>query len=70
MQTTDDLFVIRTLTGAERHRAQTENVLRRERGPGRPSAARAWLGRRFIAMGTFLAGEPGIPPRSMQGRPG
>jgi hypothetical protein len=70
MQTHEELFVIGALTGAERDRARAENVLRRERGPGRPSAARAWLGRRFIAVGTFLAREPGIPPRSMQGRPG
>jgi hypothetical protein len=74
MQTQEDLFVIRTLIAGELDRARAENALHAARGPGRAGLARAvpgrgWLGRRLIAMGTFLATEPGATPRSSPERP-
>jgi hypothetical protein len=70
MQTTEDLFVIRIRSAADRAQVHAENAVRLGRGPGRPSAGRAWLGRRLIAAGTFLASEPGLRRRSIRGRPG
>ena len=70
MLTQEDLFVIRSRITFEQDRARVENALRAARGPGRPSPGRAWLGRRLIALGTFLASDPGAPRRSITGRPG
>ncbi len=70
MQTQEDLLVIRSRITVEQDHARVENALRAARRPGRPSPGRAWLGRRLIALGTFLASDPGAARRPIAGRPG
>ena len=57
MQPDMDLFVVARRIAADHERARVERLVR-----GRPSRsgrtrARAWLGRRLVAVGAFVAGD-------------
>ena len=70
MQEHEDLFVVRARIAADRDRARAENLARRAGRALPGSGPRAWLGRRLVDMGTFLAGEPAPKgPRPTPGRP-
>ena len=69
MQEHEDLFVVRARIAADRDQARVENLARNAGRAHSGSGPRAWLGRRLVEMGTFLAGEPTTKePRPTPGR--
>ena len=54
----EDLYLVRTRIAEDHARVQRENlatrVARGRRGPG----LRTWIGRRLVAVGALLAGDP------------
>jgi hypothetical protein len=77
VQPDNDFFVVRGRLDEELTRVRAENLARavgRPAGPvegsGRPSGARARLGRRLVAVGTVLAGDPPVTEaRTTTGQP-
>lgn len=73
----DDFFVVRQRIAEDLARARAENLTHTAdraadpaRGSGRPGGALAWLGRRLVAVGTVLAGDPpAAEPHSTTGQP-
>ncbi|MGZ8502697.1 MAG: hypothetical protein ACXWW6_07580 [Candidatus Limnocylindrales bacterium] len=72
----NDFFVVRERIAEGHARARAENLTHRvpaadpARGSGRLGGARAWLGRRLVAVGTVVAGDPpATEPRSTTGQP-
>jgi hypothetical protein len=74
----NDYFIVRERIAEEHARVRAENAASRvdravglARGPARAGAARAWLGRRLVALGTVLAGDTAAAEaRSTSGRTG
>jgi hypothetical protein len=74
VQADNDFFVVRVRLDEEQTRVRAENLARAVGRPAEPAEgsdrqrrARAWLGRRLVAVGTALAGDPPVSePRSGQ----
>lgn len=63
-----NLLVVRARIAEEHARARAENLAHgaqaADAAPRQPGAARAWLGRRLVAMGTVLGADPPVAEHS------
>jgi hypothetical protein len=64
MQPDMDLFVVTRRIAADHERARAERLARERPGVSRRARARVWLGRRLVAAGAFVAGDPVRAERS------
>jgi len=70
MKEHEDLFVVRARIATDHDRARVENLARTARPARTTWGPRAWLGRRLMAVGMLLAGDPpSQKPRATPGRP-